>query len=75
MLYDKNIITKLVGFCYLDLNDKISDLLRSAFGIALLIRKKRSHLAFLSQAMTILKFNQQDDSDRTTRSASVIDVR
>ncbi|TRT67505.1 MAG: hypothetical protein EWV84_14105 [Microcystis sp. M_QC_C_20170808_M3Col] len=33
-LYDKNIITKLVGFCYLDLNDKISDLLRSAFGIA-----------------------------------------
>ncbi|BAG01910.1 unknown protein [Microcystis aeruginosa NIES-843] len=34
MLYDKNIITKLVGFCYLDLNDKISDLLRSAFGIA-----------------------------------------
>jgi len=34
LLYDKNIITKLVGFCYLDLNDKISDLLRSAFGIA-----------------------------------------
>ncbi|RPH84811.1 MAG: hypothetical protein EHM73_15850 [Chroococcales cyanobacterium metabat2.561] len=54
---------------------KSSDLLRSAFGIALLIPKKRSHLAFLSQAVTILKFNQQDDSDRTTRSASVIDVR
>ncbi|TRU71753.1 MAG: hypothetical protein EWV55_04880 [Microcystis viridis Mv_BB_P_19951000_S69] len=33
-LDDKNIITKLVGFCYLHLNDKISDLLRSAFGIA-----------------------------------------
>jgi len=25
LLYDKNIITKLVGFCYLDLNDKISN--------------------------------------------------
>ncbi|TRV45342.1 MAG: hypothetical protein EWV53_04660 [Microcystis panniformis Mp_MB_F_20051200_S9] len=41
----------------------------------LLLPKKRSLLAFLSQAMTILKFNQQDHSDRTTRSASVIDVR
>jgi hypothetical protein len=32
----------------------------------LLIPKKRSPVAFLSQAMAILKFNQQDDGDRTT---------
>ncbi|NCR42521.1 MAG: hypothetical protein GPJ21_23555 [Microcystis aeruginosa W13-11] len=51
---------------------KISDLLRSAFGIALLIAKKRSQLAFLSQAMTILKFNQEDNGDRTTRSAIIL---
>ena len=30
----------------------------------LLIPKKRSPSAFLSQAMTISKFNQEDDSDR-----------
>jgi hypothetical protein len=29
----------------------------------LLIPKKRSPFAFLSQAMAILKFNPQDDSD------------
>ncbi|MFO0148338.1 MAG: hypothetical protein ACK525_05390 [Microcystis sp.] len=33
------------------------------FGIALLIPKKRSPLALLSQAMAVLKFNQQDDSE------------
>ncbi|MBD2287685.1 hypothetical protein H6F92_02105 [Microcystis wesenbergii FACHB-1317] len=49
-----------------------SVLLRSAFGIALLIPKKRSPLAFLSRAMTISKFNQEDDSDRTTRSAIIV---
>jgi hypothetical protein len=38
----------------------------------LLIPKKRSPLAFLSQAMAILKFNQQDDGDRTTRSAIIV---
>ncbi|NCS31697.1 MAG: hypothetical protein GPJ18_25655 [Microcystis aeruginosa F13-15] len=34
----------------------------------LLIPKKRSPFAFLSQAMAILKFNQQDNSDRTFKS-------
>jgi hypothetical protein len=38
----------------------------------LLIPKKRSPFAFLSQAMAILKFNQQDDGDRTTRSAIIV---
>ncbi|REJ48005.1 MAG: hypothetical protein DWQ58_18610 [Microcystis aeruginosa TA09] len=32
----------------------------------LLIIKKRSPLAFLSQAMAILNLNQQDNSDRTS---------
>ncbi|MFM7788384.1 MAG: hypothetical protein ACKO90_09570, partial [Microcystis panniformis] len=32
----------------------------------LFIPKKRSHSAFLSQAMTILKFNQEDNRDRNT---------
>jgi hypothetical protein len=30
------------------------------------IPKKRSPSAFLSQAMAVLKFNQEDNSDRTT---------
>jgi hypothetical protein len=34
----------------------------------LLIPKKRSPFAFLSQAMAILKFNQQDNSDRPLHS-------
>ena len=38
----------------------------------LLIPQKRLPLAFLSQAMAILKFNQQDDGDRTTRSAIIV---
>ncbi|MFN6272230.1 MAG: hypothetical protein ACK4ZI_05095 [Microcystis sp.] len=30
----------------------------------LLLPKKRSPVTFLSQAMAVLKFNQEDDSDR-----------
>jgi hypothetical protein len=40
--------------------------LHSQKAIALLIPKKRSPLAFLSQAMAVFKFNQEDNSDRTT---------
>jgi hypothetical protein len=40
--------------------------LHSQKAIAILIPKERSLLAFLSQAMAILKFNQEDNGDRTT---------
>jgi hypothetical protein len=40
--------------------------LHSQKAIALLLPKKRSPLAFLSQAMAVLKFNQEDNGDRTT---------
>jgi len=39
--------------------------LHSQKAIAILIPKERSLLAFLSQAMAILKFNQEDNGDRT----------
>ncbi|MFM6375101.1 MAG: hypothetical protein ACKPH1_15450 [Microcystis panniformis] len=46
-------------------NDRLSSLKKRS---PLLIPKKRSPFALLSQAMAILKFNQQDNSDRTFKS-------
>jgi hypothetical protein len=40
--------------------------LHSQKALALLLPKKRSPLAFLSQAMAVLKFNQENNGDRTT---------
>jgi hypothetical protein len=37
-----------------------------------LIPKKQSPLCLYPEAMTILKFNQEDDSNRTTRSAIIV---
>ena len=53
-----------VGFPYLNLTYKIASPPLQKRSPLLLI-KKRSPFAFLSQAMAILKFNQQDDGDRT----------
>ncbi|MCZ8049949.1 MAG: hypothetical protein EWV60_03055 [Microcystis sp. Msp_OC_L_20101000_S702] len=51
-----------VGFPYLNLTYKIASPPLQKRSPLLLI-KKRSPFAFLSQAMAVLKFNPQDDSE------------